>query len=195
VSMDSVLTPWRALRATSWIKPGERVRVVGAGGLGLDAAQIALAASDHVAVADSNEQARLAGIGLGAAAAVSPTVPAPPAEWAPRGADVVVDTSDASGEFEGVRARVPVPCPGERLIVLGDALGVEHGCDLPRPAIEELSIMAARPSEAAVEAPDAVARREIRAIVSETVALDDVNDALCRLGRGQIVGRAVVAIA
>lgn len=109
--MDSVLTPWRALRAKSWIEPGVRVPVVGAGGLGLDAAQIALATSAHVAVADSNEQARLAGIGLGAAAAVSPTVPAPLVEWAPGGADVVFDTFGASGEFE-LGCRYPVRAAG-----------------------------------------------------------------------------------
>lgn len=83
------------------------------------------------------------------------------------------------------------------MIVSGYALGAEYGCDLRRPAIEELSIIAGRPGprEAAVEAQDAVAGREIRPIVSETVALDDVNDALCRVARGQIVGRAAVAIA
>ena len=43
VAVDAVLTPYHALKSEGALKPGEKVAIVGLGGLGLNAVQVALA--------------------------------------------------------------------------------------------------------------------------------------------------------
>ncbi|HEX3779746.1 MAG TPA: alcohol dehydrogenase catalytic domain-containing protein [Pseudonocardiaceae bacterium] len=71
VSMDAVATTWHALYGRGRITPGDRVVVIGAGGLGLNGVQIAVGAGARVAVVDRNPVRREIVLDYGADRAVA----------------------------------------------------------------------------------------------------------------------------
>ena len=100
VSMDAVLTPWRALRARADVKVGEKVAIVGAGGLGLNGVQIARAIGAEVAVVDPSSGSRERAQQLGANLVVGPDEANQVREWSDGGVDVGLDASGAPSGFQ-----------------------------------------------------------------------------------------------
>jgi D-arabinose 1-dehydrogenase-like Zn-dependent alcohol dehydrogenase len=191
VAMDSVLTPWRALRGRGALQPGESVVVVGSGGLGLNGVQIASDAAARVAVVDVEQAAREKALELGAELAVAPDDVGLLIEWSEGGADLVLDTSGSDAGFEtGIAALRP----GGRLVGCGYQPGVKFSFESMRLPLDELTILGSRVGSVqdAADALDAVARGVVIPTVSETIGLEEVNEGLSRLRAGEVVGRLAV---
>lgn len=191
VAMDAVSSPWGALHGRAGIQAGERVLVVGSGGLGINGVQIARAAGCAVAVVDPVASHRELALERGAELAVGPEAAELVGEWSEVGVDVALETSGARAGFDTAAAGVR---PGGRVVCCGYYPGVEYGLDSARLVLKEIEVMGS------VSAPPHLAHAALRAVeagdvqppIMDTVALDQVNAALERLQRGAVLGRIVV---
>jgi 2-desacetyl-2-hydroxyethyl bacteriochlorophyllide A dehydrogenase len=191
VAMDAVLSPWHALISRGRLQAGEKVLVVGAGGLGLHAIQVARALGGVVAVVDPDESHRARALDLGAELVVDPGAAARIAEWAGDGADLALE---ASGAPEGFRLAVDALRPAGRVVACGYRPGADYSYDSTRAVLNEISILGSRLGSRAdaVEALAAVERGAVVPLVADTGRLDDVNTLLGRLAAGEALGRFVV---
>lgn len=193
VAMDAVTSPWYALHVTGRVEPGEKVVIVGVGGLGSNAVQLAAAAGATVAAVDVDpgrlEEARR----LGAELAVAPDSLEQLREWSGGGADVAVELS---GRREGFDLAAAAVRGGGRVVVCGYAPGVEYGMDSVRLVLENIRVLGSRnlTPEASRAALQAIAGGEVSPAISRQIELDDVNGALDLLRAGQAGGRLVVAM-
>lgn len=191
VAMDAVMTPWHALHHRARLQRGEAVLVVGAGGLGLHAVQIARAAGARVAAVDPAPARREHALRLGAERTADPSDEAALRAWAGDGADVVVEASGTCAGFElGLRQLRR----GGRLASCGYRPGLELAVDSARLAMDELTILGCRAGrfEDAAAALAAVERRAILPVVGQTLPLERVNEGFARLREAEVAGRVVI---
>ncbi|MGH7777066.1 MAG: alcohol dehydrogenase catalytic domain-containing protein [Candidatus Dormibacterales bacterium] len=179
VGMDAVVSPWRALTVRAKVKPGESVVVVGAGGLGLSALQIAIASGAQVAAVDPVDSHRQEALRLGAEVAVDPARAEELLDWSQGGADVVYE---GSGSRQGLDTAARLITPGGRLICNGWVPEAEYGLQSRQLVLKEISVIGSRSGTRADVA--AVLRALERGQVKPTVEmarLDDINDVMSRL--------------
>ena len=179
VAMDAVATPWRALLVRGRLERGERVVVAGAGGLGLNAIQVAVDAGASVAAIDPDATARAKALAAGAELAVATA-----GEWSGDAADIGLE---ASGRREGLEALVACVRPGGRIVCCGYAPGSAWELDSMRVVLSELALIGSRASsrEDARAALAAVEAGEIVPEIAATYELDDVNDRAGATARGR----------
>jgi D-arabinose 1-dehydrogenase-like Zn-dependent alcohol dehydrogenase len=191
VSMDSVLTPWCGLRRRAQLQAGEDLVVVGAGGLGLNAVQIARFLGARVAVIDPQSDHRERACELGAELGVGPEGIEAVRVWSDGGADVVLDSSGAASGF---RAAFHSVRRGGRIVCCGYQVGAEYAFESSRVVLEELTLLGARVGtrEDARDVLRAVEDGAIRPAIMDALPLERVNDALDRLRAGEVLGRLVV---
>ncbi|MDP9405019.1 MAG: alcohol dehydrogenase catalytic domain-containing protein [Actinomycetota bacterium] len=171
------------------VESGEVVVVVGAGGVGLAVVQVAADRGARV-VAVSRSAAKLqAARSLGAEVTVTPDAAAE-AVIAMGGGDVVIETV---GSAESLPASLGLLGRGGRLVLVGYS---EAPLEVQPLAlvIDEKSVLTSVGSTPAdlAHAVDLAGRSRLRIPVDDVVALDDIDDALARLRRGDVVGRLVV---
>lgn len=193
VTMDAVLTPWRALRVNGGVTDGDHVVIVGAGGLGLHAVQIAVTAGARVAVIDPVESHRDFARKLGADLALDPSATDELTRWAPEGADVALESS---GSVEGFNTAVAAVRAGGTVVSPGYKPGAQVAVDSMRLALSELRIVGSRSGtlDDARAALQAVERGEIEPLISDTGTLDDAPRFVQQLREGGAVGRLVVML-
>ncbi len=168
------------------------VAVVGAGGVGLSAVQVAKARGATVVVVDVRPEARDAAKACGADAAAGPedALAAILAASRDRGADLVVDFVSTA---DSMRLGLAALAPGGRLVVLGpSAEPVAVSPDLLTD--REISVIGARSSTMAdlARAVDLAEGRLLRPVVTRTATLAEAESVLRDLEAGRIVGRAVL---
>lgn len=191
VAMDAVATPWRALLVRGRLERGERLVVTGAGGLGLNAIQVAINSGASVAVVDPDATAREKALAAGAEIAVAPAEVAAVSEWSDDGADIGLE---ASGRRAGFDALVTCLRPGGRVVCCGYTPGAAWEIDSMRLVLSELALIGSR-AGSREDARAALAAVDSGAIVPEiaaTLELDDINDALERQRAGGVGGRLVI---
>jgi D-arabinose 1-dehydrogenase-like Zn-dependent alcohol dehydrogenase len=193
VAMDAVTSPWGALHGRARIQPGETLVVVGCGGLGLNAIQIARAAGARVAAVDLAPAHRELALANGAEIAVDPDEAESGAihAWAPGGADLALETSGRRAGFQTAAASLRA---GGRVVCNGYQPGVEYGMDSARLVLEEITILGSRVGTLD-DARDALAAVESGAVVPQimrTAPLSDINEALDALAAGRVDGRIVI---
>ncbi len=191
VAMDSVLTPWSALRGRARLQAGESVLVVGAGGLGLNAVQIACGLGARVAVVDPQPSHRRRAQEVGAELAVAPEAVDTVRAWSAGGADVALDSSGAPDGFQAALGGVR---RGGRVACCGYQVGVDYAFASARVVLEEITLLGARVGtrDDARDVLAAVAQGWIRPAVMDELPLEQVNAALDRLRAGDVVGRLVI---
>ena len=191
VSMDAVASPWGALHGRARIGPGERVLVVGAGGLGINGVQIARAAGCAVAVVDPVASHRELALERGAQLAVAPDGAAEIRAWSDVGVDVALETSGARAGFDTAAAALR---PGGRVVCCGYYPGTEYGLDSARLVLKEIDVMGSVSASLplARDALRAVEAEQVKPPIMEIVPLAAVNEALDTLRRGGVLGRMVV---
>ncbi len=188
VAMDAVATPWRALLVRGKLERGERLVVTGAGGLGLNAIQVATNAGAEVAAIDPDAMARAKALAAGAEIAVAPGEVDALREWS---ADIGLE---ASGRREGFEALVACVRPGGRVVCCGYSPGTAWEIESMRLVLSELAVIGSR-AGSREDARAALAAVDAGAIVPEivaTLALEDINEALERQRAGGIGGRLVI---
>jgi D-arabinose 1-dehydrogenase-like Zn-dependent alcohol dehydrogenase len=193
VAMDAVATPWRALRVRAELAPGEKLVVAGAGGLGLNAVQVALDAGASVAVLDPDETAREKAAALGAELALHPAAVANVVEWGDGGADVGLE---ASGRRDGFDSLVAAVRPGGRIVCCGYLPGAEWGLDSMQLVLSEIAVLGSRASsrEDARRALDAVDSGRVVPEIARRLPIEEVNDGLALVRGAGVAGRVVIEL-
>jgi alcohol dehydrogenase, propanol-preferring len=191
VAMDAVVSVWRALRVRAGLRREETVGIAGAGGLGLNAVQVARAAAARVAVVDPQPDHRRAALQAGAELALAPEEAVGLVDWSGGGVDVGLE---ASGTRAGFEALARCLAPAGRLVCCGYRPGIEYGLDSSDLALHELTIAGSRNGTRADAraALEAVERGEVRPLIAGRLPLSEVNGALERLRRGDVLGRLVI---
>lgn len=183
VAVDAVLTPYHALATVGRLQAGETVAVIGLGGLGLHAVQVAVALGARVLAADPDESthaAALAGgadrvVGAGGALVAS--------------SDLALDCVGVTGSLLDAQLAVR---PGGRSVVVG--LATMQGPLLSvRLAVDETAVLGSFwGSHDELRAVLAlVAAGRVRPVV-EVHPLDDLPAQVERLRRGEVLGRVAL---
>jgi len=170
------------------VEAGEIVVVVGAGGVGLALVQVAVDRGARVVAVSRSPEKLEAARSVGAEAAVTPDGAAD-AVSALGGGDVVVETA---GTAESLPVSLGLLGRGGRLVLVGysDAPLEVQPLTLVVDEKSVLTSVGSTPADLA-HAVDLAARGRLRVPV-DAVGLGEVNDALARLRRGEVVGRLVV---
>lgn len=193
VAMDAVLTPWGALVGKARVQSGDDVLIVGCGGLGSNAVQIAGGLGARVAVVDPHGSHRDMGVELGADLSVHPDEIDLVIDWSSDGAGVDV-ALETSGHRSGFDSAVSAIGPGGRVVCNGYRPGLEYGLDSSRLVLEEIEVLGSRVASLAQarDALDAVEDGRIAPRIMKSMPLEELESALEMLRAGEVEGRLVV---
>lgn len=191
LAMDSVATTWSALHRPGTPLAGLDLLVVGAGGLGLCAVQIARSAHARVAVVEPDARKRSAAKQLGADWVGAPDDIRALQTWADGGVDIGLELS---GTESGFSTAVSAVRPGGTVVCCGYRPGLRFGVDSPRLVLDGLTIVGSRAAtvDDARAALSAVARGDVLPHVDSRIELRQATEALTRLDGGRVVGRIVI---
>jgi 2-desacetyl-2-hydroxyethyl bacteriochlorophyllide A dehydrogenase len=191
-------TAYHAVVTRGRVQAGTTVAVVGSGGVGLYAVQVARAAGARAVAVDVREQALQAARQVGAEAAAQPgEAPAVLADLTRgRGADLVVDCVGGRAASE---VAVALARKGGRIVQVGYVTDAQQYPALPtdRVVLRELEVVGSRyvTRPELARALDLVASGALRPVVSRVVDLEHVNEALEDVRADRVVGRVVVRVA
>jgi propanol-preferring alcohol dehydrogenase len=192
---DAVSTPYHALQGRARLKEGEVLVIVGVGGLGLHAVQIAKVLGAKVLAVDINDRHLEKAAELGADVVLhshrDDIAKAIQEISKGRGADVVMDLV---GQPETLEKGLEWLCLGGKLLVVGYNLTRAFNV-FPRAMVtKELEILGCR-SKNRREVADVirwVEEKKIVPVVDELYPLTRVNEAYDRLRSGKVMGRIVL---
>jgi D-arabinose 1-dehydrogenase-like Zn-dependent alcohol dehydrogenase len=191
-------TAYHSVVTRGGVRAGETVCLLGAGGVGLHAIQVARAAGARALAVDVQEHrleaARAAGAedaflaGADAATRVRTATGG-------RGADLVVDTVGHHGSLQDGTALVR---RGGRIVLVGYTARADEYPPLPseRAVLDELTVLGSRYATRRElrRALDLVGRGLVHPVVSGEVPLDRANEALAMVREDRSIGRVVVRI-
>jgi propanol-preferring alcohol dehydrogenase len=194
---DAVATPYHALVNMARLKVGQRLLVVGAGGLGLNAVQIGVMMGLKVFVADMNETALQTAKDLGAMGVIN-TKTYEPREAAKEltsgaGFDVVLEgvgyTSTMDWTLKSLKK-------GGTLIIMGYDPVNPVPIELIHIHNNQWHIVGTKVStkQGLAEAVRLVETGKVIPKITEKIVLADVNSALAALKKGGRVGRTVINV-
>lgn len=190
-AMDALTTPIRALQDKLGIQAGESVLIVGSGGLGLNAVQVAVALGACVAVAEPVAERRARALERGAEYATDGD-PGDLRRWRRFPPDVVLEVS---GTAAGLALAAGAVRPGGRIGVLGyqPSTGLTIGSQ--RLVLDEVQIRGIRGGSlaTAAEALRRLGHGELAIDIGPVLGLAEVADAYEMLRGGKQTGRIVIA--
>ena len=192
---DAVATTYHALLKIAKPQAGQTVAILGVGGLGLHALQIAKVMGLHVLVADV-EQAHLElAAKLGAEAVINcakqSMAEAIASETGGRGVDFVLEMS---GNAQAAADGLSLLSTRGKLVLVG-YIPVQPLEVSPHIMVfKELEISASRAStrQDLVEVIEWVGAGRIRPLVHEVMPLSEINQAHQKIKSGQVIGRLVL---
>ncbi len=197
VLTDAAVTPYHALKSIAPLRQGQKLLIVGAGGLGLHAVQLARNAGARVAVADVRKEALRRAEEFGAELVFSPAESEPRSvimQWTGgTGVDVVLEGVGIKATFTWSLSCLK---RGGTLVLMGydpiDPLPV-NAKDMH---YNEWKIAGTRLStkQDLVELIELTERGELVPVVTRTLPLEDVNAGLDDVRRGAQVGRVVLEV-
>ena len=193
---DALTTPYHAVVNRGRVRPGDRVVVIGCGGIGLNLVQIAAALGAHVLAVDLSEEKLDWARRLGAAETLHP----PEVERLDKavrqltdgGADVAFEAIGLPSTQEQAFACLR---PGGRLVLVGFA-GEAMRLDGGRTMYREMEIVGSLGCRA-VDYPRVIAlvaagKLRVSELVTARYPLDHIHDAFDALRRGQGIRSVVV---
>jgi D-arabinose 1-dehydrogenase-like Zn-dependent alcohol dehydrogenase len=192
---DGVATSWHAVRRQAAVKPGQTVVVLGAGGLGVHATQIIrLSGARTIAVDISPEKLHLAqryGAEVALDARDENITTRVLELTGGMGADTVLDFVT---EPDTVKMGLSMLRRGGVLTLVGLAPGKPFTADSVDVVLSEKRIVGSRTSskQDLVDVIRLVEQGKITPVVSQHYPLEEVNEALEALRRGDALGRIVV---
>lgn len=195
---DAIASVYHALTARARVQAGETVLIVGIGGLGIHAIQIALLLGARVIAADIDLD-KLLGAGEFVPVALvnsrQQDLPEQVREltdgW---GADVVVETVGGNAVAAVLPESLASLRLGGRLAVLGYNYGIPLAVDTADLIYGQWSILGSRasPLQDVVEVARLVEQGRIKPVVSEQYPLQQAEQALARLRENPPLGRIVL---
>jgi len=190
----AVGTAYRAVVTRGGVKPGGTVAVIGLGGVGIHALQIAAASGAQAVGLDIGERPIRVAHDLGLVAVNASSVdrnsfntPSVIEE----GFDVVVVTA---GHEDAFRQGAELVRKGGRIVVVGYAMNIPFSIHSPDLALGEVEIVGSRycSRDDLGRAIELVRSGQIRTVVDAVRPLEEVNEAYDDLIAGRIVGRVVL---
>ncbi len=120
IASDAIATPFHALTTIGGLRAGETVVVVGAGGLGLHAVQLArLCGAARVVAVDPSVEARDTALAAGSDAVLDPSAEDEPDRALRRMARGATLVLECVGRSETVELGLAALAPGGRLVIVG----------------------------------------------------------------------------
>jgi propanol-preferring alcohol dehydrogenase len=185
-------TAYRSVVVRGGVRPGASVAVIGLGGVGIHAAQMARAAGARVVGSDVHEPtlAKAATIGI----ATMPSGHAAEADVRGDGFDVVIDTVGREETFAQAGRLVRT---GGRIVGVGYGPSAAFAIPSPRLVLGEIEVVGSRYAhrDDLERAVAMVAAGLVRPVVGMVRPLEDVNEVFDALRAGEVVGRAVLDVA
>jgi D-arabinose 1-dehydrogenase-like Zn-dependent alcohol dehydrogenase len=189
-------TAYRSVVVRGGVRAGSSIAVLGLGGVGIHAAQVARAAGARVLGFDVHEATLAAArdLGIDARRSDDGAMGAALGEIAPEGMDVVLDTV---GHDETLVAADRLVRTGGRIVGVGYTPSTALSVPTPRLVLGELELVGSRYAhrDDLEHAIGLVASGQVRPIVTLVRPLEEVNEVFAALGSGDVVGRAVLAVA
>ena len=195
---DALASVYHALTARARVQAGETVLIVGIGGLGIHAIQIALLLGARVIAADVDGDKLNGAAEFGPAALINSRQQDLPQQvreltdgW---GADVVVETVGGNAVAAVLPESIASLRLGGRLAVLGYNYGIPLAVDTADLIYGQWSILGSRasPLQDVVEVARLVEQGRIKPFVSEQYPLRQAEQALARLRENPPLGRIVL---
>ncbi|MCX7623968.1 MAG: zinc-binding dehydrogenase [Thermomicrobium sp.] len=189
VATDAVLTSYHALLAVGRLRPGEGVAIIGVGGLGQSAVQIAKAFGAVVLALDTDARKRALAGELGADAVVGPQEVCPGVALLDRPVDLVVDLVGTAETFLLAQDLV---ARGGRIVLVGLA-STAGTLRISVAARNELAVLGSAwgTREELATVLDLIARGVVRPRV-ETHPLVEILTWVERLRAGTVEGRVAL---
>jgi alcohol dehydrogenase len=193
-------TAYHATITRADLRPGDKVVVIGCGGVGVHALQLALAVGAEVVVVDPSEGARNLALEQGAILALSPddqAIISRVGEILRGGAHAVIDTSGAaSAPYLACR----LVGRGGRVVLVGYGMANDQEVrSFPQSdvVLREISILGSRGKSRGeiLRVIDLFDRGVISPVVSEVLPLEHANEVFSRLESGRMQGRLVLEVA
>jgi 2-desacetyl-2-hydroxyethyl bacteriochlorophyllide A dehydrogenase len=189
-------TGYRAVVTRGRVKPGETVVVLGVGGVGLQALQIAQAAGTQTLAVDIDrrklEKAKQMGA-AGAALAGEEAVSLVRDCTSGLGADLVISTV---GNDESLHQATQLTRRGGRVVGVGYTVGRFARVQLDLFVLHEIEFIGSR-----YALRDEMARvltlfeeGKVQPVIDDVLPLEAANEALERLERGEVTGRTVLRV-
>jgi 2-desacetyl-2-hydroxyethyl bacteriochlorophyllide A dehydrogenase len=192
---DAIGTPYHAITGLAKVRPGQNVLIVGAGGLGIHAVQIAKLCGAHVTVVDLDPNARDLAKSYGADEAIDPVDAAEAVsdQTAGYGVDAVIEIV---GHPQTLNWSLPSLKSGGKLILVGYAPENPFALNTMMMHYNEYEIIGCRFVTKAElrELIQLVETGKIKPVVTQTFAFDQVNTALETLKKGKNLGRIVLVL-
>lgn len=189
-------TAYRATVTRGGVAAGSRVVVIGLGGVGIHALQIARAAGALAVGLDTSQQAVnvARGLGLGARRADDPDTHSQlVAESGGEGVDVVIDTVGYESTVQQANRLIR---PGGRIVAVGYSPTVKFSLPSPRFVLEEIQLLGSRyvKLDELERAIMLVADGRVEIVVDSVKPLEAANEAFDSLEAGDVVGRVVLDV-
>jgi D-arabinose 1-dehydrogenase-like Zn-dependent alcohol dehydrogenase len=174
-------TAYRAALTRGGVTAGADVVVIGLGGVGIHALQIAHAAGARATGTDRSERALEVARGMGLTTGEADEV------------DVVIDTVGTPATLAQAEQLVR---PGGRIVAVG--YGVDRTIELPsaRVVLEEIEVVGSRyvARDELERAIRLVADGRVQTVVDRVLPLERANEAFAALEAGEVVGRVVLEL-
>jgi len=195
---DAVATAYRAVKTRARVRPGERVLVVGGGGIGVHACQVARVLGAEVIVAEREPEKleRLRKL-LDDVCSLNPSEHDPGdalRDWTHgEGVDVVIETV---GRPDTLRWSASSLGAGGRLVLVGYEPRLPVELDALETHYRELEVFGTRVStrQELEEVIRLVEQGRLRPVVDQSYPLEQANEALRAVAEGKVFGRAVLDI-
>ncbi len=191
-------TAYHAVVARGGLEAGETVAVLGTGGVGLHAVQVARACGASVYAVDVHKHRLTAAREVGAREAfmAGAGVAEQVREAAGgRGADLVVDTV---GHHDSLLTATSLVRSGGRIVLVGYTTRADEYPPLPaeRIVLGQIAVLGARYATRLElrRAFDLVARGLVRPIIAGEVPLEEANEAFAMVREDRVTGRVVVRV-
>ena len=192
---DAIGTSYHAITGLAGVKPGQDVLIVGAGGLGIHAVQIAKLCGANVFVADMDGQALDLARQFGADQTFLPAD-------APQGITDLTDSRgvhaviEVVGSPETLSWSLPALKSGGKLILVGYAPGNPFALDTMLMHYREYEIIGCRfiPKAELLELIRLIEKGKDKPVVTQTFPFDHANEALAVLREGKNLGRIVLVL-
>lgn len=189
-------TAYRAVVTRAGALPGTRVAVIGLGGVGIHALQIARAAGALAVGVDRSPAALEVAHGLGLTALHAQDTNLTESLLARTqglGYDAVIDTV---GRPQTIELAISLLRPGGRIVAVGYAVDQDFQAPSAKLVLEELQLVGSRYARRSEmeQAIRLVANGSVKMIVDEVLPLQRADDAFAALERGEVVGRLVLDV-
>ena len=190
-------TGYRSVVTRGRVQPGEVVVIQGVGGVGLHTLQIARAAGAHVLAVDIDEAKLEKAKELGAAdgaLAGDDALEMVRSYTSGVGADVVIDVVGAE---EAVYQASQMLRQAGRVVGVGYHPGEFARIDTASIVLQELEYVGSRYAHRyeLERVMSMMEEEEIKPIIDDVLPLEEANEALERLERGEVMGRTVLRVA